>query len=105
MKKLAFLLLILLVAASCSPYQKINKPVTMKYSVGVYNNGIFEGNILCRDLIYSGDTLTLKDAGYFARQMKQRRVSEIRFIGKRDVIVIEMKPYGQKRVTDIVSGL
>ena len=47
MKKLIFLLLI---TASCSPYQRMNKSVMMRYSVGIYYKENFEGSILCKDI-------------------------------------------------------
>ncbi len=87
MKKLICLLLIM---AGCTPYQRLEEPVSMRYSVGVYYLENFEGNILCRDLVFKGDTVMLKQAGYYPRALKQRYVADIQFIGDRDFMVIDM---------------
>jgi len=87
MKKLIFLLLIV---AGCSPYHRLDKPVTMRYSVGIYYQDNFEGSILCRNVVFNGDTVVLQQAGYYARPLKQRYTADIRFVGDRDFMVVDL---------------
>lgn len=87
MKKLFFLLLI---TASCAPYHRMDQKVAMRYSVGIYYHENFEGSILCKDIRFNGDTVTLEKAGYFPKLLKQRRLTDIRFIGDRSFMVIDL---------------
>lgn len=103
MKKLLFLLLI---TAGCSPYLRVDRPVTMRYSVGIYYQNNFEGNILCRDIVFNADTVTLKQAGYFARPLKQRYIADIHFIGDRDFMVIDLNTHSNvTQNRDLIGGL
>jgi len=91
MKKLTIALFILL--AGCTPYQLMDEPVKMNYAVNVYTGGKFDGVILCRDIVFNGDTTTLIDAGYNANRIMQRRVSEITLIGKKEFMIVNPRPY------------
>lgn len=91
MKKLSLALLVLI--AGCTPYQLMNEPVTMNYAVNIYTNGKFDGVILCRDIVFKGDTTTLIDAGYYVNRILQRRVAEVRLIGKKEFMIVQPRPY------------
>jgi len=77
MKTLLIVVLAVL-ALSCSPYQRVSQPVKMVYSID---------GILCRDYQVYGDMIVLYDAGYYATKKTQRRVTEVKLIGGTHIIV------------------
>jgi hypothetical protein len=85
MKTLTIILFVALCA--CNPYHKLESPATMRYSVNVPD----QGHILCRYYLVSADTLILFDAGYYALKLKQNRTSEIRFVGLKEYMIIDLK--------------
>jgi hypothetical protein len=80
MKKLLFLLLVLSGCCTCPKIQ-------MRYCVNLADHG----TILCRDYQINGDTLRLFDAGHFVNLKYQSRVSDVKAIGFKQVLIVEIK--------------
>lgn len=87
MKKLLVLFVIVIIGFSCSPYQRLKTPVTMKYSVNLEDHG----SILCRDYKVCADTVFVFDAGYNKNLKKQHYVADCKFIGKWNMMIVLLK--------------
>ncbi len=84
MKKLFVLFAIVLIGFSCSPYERLSKPITMKYNINLEDHG----TILCRDYKVLADTVFVFDAGYYKNLKKQHYVTDCKFVGKWNMMIV-----------------
>jgi len=85
MKKL--LLIVIIVLASCSPYNNRRQPVHMKYSIFIPDYGV----ILCQNYRFSSDTLFLINAGKSPNITTQYDTRNMKIVGKNSYLIVPIE--------------